>query len=380
LRGLFGGYHGGFVFLPYHQLIKDYSDLEGRDIWELDLELTAPEIEKLLLYIYEFDANYIDYTFLNKNCAGILEFLIYQIKDESFAKPINIKPWRIPLESFKNIAAILKNKKYKYLPSLKTQLSNWEPRLTSKDKELIRTEKFTKEFSNLSPRALDYLLLEKKINSENDDTYYTQLLQARAKLPVDTDPEPASRLMPAAERSKTSLISVVGDEKDWGVDVELLTEKFIYGYSLSEINFLNFKLRTSDSKTYRLSEFQLFNFLAGEPIHFLKQPLSYGGGVNYKDEIGAGVYLNVGMLYKWRDWVYLPKIQTEGSKNNSKIFPAADLFYFHWSANYKMAVNPFEVSIEAQKTIDGLYGIHLKSLYSLEVNAYTHGISIGIFF
>ena len=53
LKGLFGYYSGGFVFLPYHQIIKDYSDLEGRDIWELNLQMTDAQIRQILTFLYD---------------------------------------------------------------------------------------------------------------------------------------------------------------------------------------------------------------------------------------------------------------------------------------------------------------------------------------
>ena len=34
LKGLFGGYPGVFSMLPYYLKVREYSDLEHRDLWE----------------------------------------------------------------------------------------------------------------------------------------------------------------------------------------------------------------------------------------------------------------------------------------------------------------------------------------------------------
>ncbi|MBD3830316.1 MAG: DUF4105 domain-containing protein, partial [Arcobacter sp.] len=68
-KGLFGEYEGRYSILPYYEKIKEYNNLEQRDIWEYDLDLTQDEIDKLVLHTYELKDSYSDYFFFKENCS-----------------------------------------------------------------------------------------------------------------------------------------------------------------------------------------------------------------------------------------------------------------------------------------------------------------------
>lgn len=75
-RGLFGGYPGRFSLQPYYQKIQEYTRLENRDMWEYQLDLSGPEIDRLLRHVWELrDINF-DYYFFDENCSyRLLELL-----------------------------------------------------------------------------------------------------------------------------------------------------------------------------------------------------------------------------------------------------------------------------------------------------------------
>jgi len=52
-KGIFGGYDGFFSVTPYYQRVKEYSDLENRDIWEYELSLNKSEVQLLVLHLWE---------------------------------------------------------------------------------------------------------------------------------------------------------------------------------------------------------------------------------------------------------------------------------------------------------------------------------------
>jgi len=68
-RGLFGGYPGNFNIVPYHTKIKEYSDLENRDIWEYSLNLNDDEIERMMRHLWELKSIRFDYFFMSENCS-----------------------------------------------------------------------------------------------------------------------------------------------------------------------------------------------------------------------------------------------------------------------------------------------------------------------
>ena len=59
--GLTGGYPGTYSVEPYHQLVKIYSDIENRDIWEYQLDFSTAEVEHMLTHLWELRGHHSDY-------------------------------------------------------------------------------------------------------------------------------------------------------------------------------------------------------------------------------------------------------------------------------------------------------------------------------
>jgi hypothetical protein len=384
LKGLFGQYPGGFVFLPYHQLIKDYSDLEGRDIWEIDLELDQVARRRLLLFIYEFDSNYVDYTFMNNNCAGILERLIDYVQRRPVKTGLQMKPWTMPLEIFLNVSSGLKEKKFFYRPSLKTQLLQMDERLTESQRMQIRSGSNLGNYSSLDGRGLDYVILDKKINGpDSDEDQYLKLLTARSRLPIDDEAPDQVGKLPEKKvdlRSRTSSVGLVGGNEGTGLDIKLLNEKLIYRNSLSEINIFNFHFRTDRNKQPVLAEGEIFNFLAGEAVSFLKSPMSYGGGLFYRNKRELVLEATAGYMLNLKDWIYFPKLHFVGDKFRTELYPEVDVFYFNTVVNLKLNVQPKEYGLETFRFIKTNYSIQLNAVYDTLYKEATYSASVSYFY
>ncbi len=76
-KGLSGGYPGYFSLLPYYDKVREYNDLESRDMWEYELTLTPEEIGRMMRHLWEVGSVPFDYYFLKQNCSyrllGLLE-------------------------------------------------------------------------------------------------------------------------------------------------------------------------------------------------------------------------------------------------------------------------------------------------------------------
>ncbi|MBJ6725991.1 DUF4105 domain-containing protein [Geomonas sp. Red875] len=81
-RGIFGGYRGYYSLLPYYLKVKEYSDLEHRDMWEYPLKLSQPEVRRMLAHLWELQKIYSDYYFFDENCSYNLLFLIDAARPE----------------------------------------------------------------------------------------------------------------------------------------------------------------------------------------------------------------------------------------------------------------------------------------------------------
>src|SRR5579884_3918339 len=78
VKGIFGGYKGYFSTVPYYLKVQEYRDIENRDIWEYRLNLTQPQIRRLLMHAWELGNAYFDYFFFKENCSyHLLSLLEY---------------------------------------------------------------------------------------------------------------------------------------------------------------------------------------------------------------------------------------------------------------------------------------------------------------
>ncbi|MDP2804902.1 MAG: DUF4105 domain-containing protein [Gallionellaceae bacterium] len=104
VRSLFGGYPGSFVFVPYYMKMREYSDLENRDLWEYQTNLSGAEIDRMLAFVWEQSFTYMDYYFFDDNCALML-LASFEAARPSLDLIAQAKPWYIPLDMVKLVQA-----------------------------------------------------------------------------------------------------------------------------------------------------------------------------------------------------------------------------------------------------------------------------------
>lgn len=75
-KGIFGGYPGKIHIVPYHEKIKEYNDLENRDIWEYQLNLSPFEVVNMMRHVWELKDIEFDYFFMTENCSYRLMSLL----------------------------------------------------------------------------------------------------------------------------------------------------------------------------------------------------------------------------------------------------------------------------------------------------------------
>lgn len=68
-KGLTGGYPGLFSLMPYYEKVKEYSDMENRDLWEYQLSLTPDEVHLLISHLWELRSVEFPYYFSTRNCS-----------------------------------------------------------------------------------------------------------------------------------------------------------------------------------------------------------------------------------------------------------------------------------------------------------------------
>lgn len=81
-KGVFGGYAGVFSVVPYYDKVNEYSDIENRDIWEYQLNLTSSEVERLLEHVWELGHTWFRYYFFHENCSYNLLSLLDVVRPQ----------------------------------------------------------------------------------------------------------------------------------------------------------------------------------------------------------------------------------------------------------------------------------------------------------
>lgn len=134
-KGIFGYYKGYFTILPYYEKIKEYNDLEHRDIWEYRLNLSEDEVSKMLLHLWELKEIYSDYYFFDENCSYSLLFLLEAARP-SLHLTDAFGSWVIPIDTLKVMQNHGLIDKVEYRPSKGTRIRHIASLLDDKGQDL----------------------------------------------------------------------------------------------------------------------------------------------------------------------------------------------------------------------------------------------------
>ncbi len=102
-RGIFGGYRGHFSVLPYYVKVREYNDLESRDLWEYRLALTPDQIDWLLRHAWELGSTYFDYYFFGENCSYHLLSLL-EVANPELRLLERFPVWTLPTDTVRVVA------------------------------------------------------------------------------------------------------------------------------------------------------------------------------------------------------------------------------------------------------------------------------------
>jgi len=100
LLGLSGGFPGKFSVVPYYTKLREYAQMENRDVWEYTLNISQDEISFILMHVYELAPSYFDYYFFTENCS----YHLLSLLDVSFAEnrlTDNFNGWTIPVDTLR---------------------------------------------------------------------------------------------------------------------------------------------------------------------------------------------------------------------------------------------------------------------------------------
>ncbi len=297
-QGLFGGYEGRYSVLPYYKKIKEYNNLERRDIWEYTLNLDEEELVRLLTHLYELKDIYADYFFFTENCSYNLLWLLEVARsDTHLVEQFSIKA--IPIDTIRAV------KKAGFIEDV-----HFRPSKTKKIKSLMLEEKRAKGALKEAYKAeLGVELLQlKRTQKKIEKKPYVRELMARLKkrsmlatLPK-LDIKPPENPLLAHKSARVTLGFDNEKEIEFGMklafhDIYDLEKGFISG---AYIDFFHLLLSKSKSGDVKLENLNLLNINSYAPRDSVFKPLSWGvtiGAEDFRDEIYMKLTGEVGVTY-----------------------------------------------------------------------------------
>ncbi len=292
-RGIFGGYNGKYSILPYYEKIKEYNDLEQRDIWEYELNLTPQQIQTMVLHIMEIRQFSADYFFFSENCSYNILWLLEVARDDiDLTSQFGLSA--IPIDTLRAVDAAGLVTRDHYRPSARKQinarLGRVEDKQTlqfvlSQEHDLTLLDGLSKaQRSNALELAVGLLQLRQREN-EIERTLYSRrllkLLRERSRLglmPKLKIPRPASPLQGHLSRRLS-----LGWQRSAGENSLLLGIKPAYhdsadseyGYlSGAFISFAEFILRANDQGN-RLEQLKLVDIQSYALQDRIFRPISW---------------------------------------------------------------------------------------------------------
>jgi hypothetical protein len=105
VKGLAGGYQGRFSTDPYYVKIQQYTNLESRDLWEYELNLSTKDIDRLMNHLWELGSAGMAYFFLNRNCSyQLLPLLEAADPDLNLSQPFQFRA--IPIDTLRAVIQV----------------------------------------------------------------------------------------------------------------------------------------------------------------------------------------------------------------------------------------------------------------------------------
>jgi hypothetical protein len=300
VKGLLGGYPGAFSVAPYYLKVRDYSDLENRDIWEYQLDFTTQETRRMLMHLWELRTTHFDYYFFDENCSYHLLALI-QTARENLDLTSGFDLYAIPSDTVKRIVSTKGLvTSITYRPSQFAVLSFRFRNLSDKDFNLVNQlakGEITPEHPALAAEPvqtraklleLSYELLLFRMHKEGNNSpelqnRSQQLLLARSQIDVISPP---TKVIPPQYRpdqgheSAQASISAGNSDSNGFVDLQIraayqdlldLDQGFVKG---AQIKFFDTVLRISDDHG-RLERFTAVDIFSLTPRSRIQNSLSW---------------------------------------------------------------------------------------------------------
>lgn len=360
-KGLFGEYEGRYSILPYYEKIKEYNNLEQRDIWEYDLDLTQDEIDKLVLHTYELKDSYSDYFFFKENCSyNVLWLLEVARPSLDLVSQFDFKT--VPLDSIKILQKynLIKNtnfryssmRKMKFILNEKIENKEYVKGFIKEDNELNNSLSTEDKISYLDLK-ISYLQYQRANNEYDKDEYlkkYLQLLKERSsyKQASTYDIKTPFNPIDSHDSARVSFFYNNNDSFEFSAkpvynDMYDISDGYLQG---AYIDFFDVNIKKEKDENARLDRFTLLKIKSLAPQDLIFKPISWGIDVGYEHFKQRNDYLKVkpeiGVTFgQNRDFIYLMAGSNLYYKNSEQLYSIGSTIGFITNRfdNLKLGIN-----------------------------------------
>lgn len=184
VKGIFGGYDGGFSQIGYYFHNHNYGETELRDLWEYPLELSPDDTRLIVNHAWEVLGMRYTYYFFRRNCAFRMAELL-EMAEQVDIIPAN-RPWTIPQSVIQSFDSAKKDSpvtsEVRYHPSRQSRLHHRFQQLSVAEQSIL--EKVIADSTLLNSADFDTLPLTSQyaiIDTALD--YYQFALRSKAGEP-----------------------------------------------------------------------------------------------------------------------------------------------------------------------------------------------------
>lgn len=373
IKGMVGSYPGRFTVMPYYRKVRQYNDIESRDIWEYPLNFNPSEVHRILLHLWEMQRADFDYYFLDENCSYQLLALL-QVGREQLDLVSEFDLVAIPSDTVKTLVEHQLIEEPVYRESFGTRLFDQYKQLTPNqfDAAVLAKQGTFPTPAQFTPKQraavlefayewLNFELYDESLDRDETAKRLTQLLQARSQLKVSSPftPTPTPQVSPEQGHGSSRIgagyqISESSDNNaltlEWRASYHDLLDHQLGYIPGAKINFFDAQLNYNNDKNLTLDHLDLINAQALAPSNQIFDSLAWNIRLAYEhlgQENWERSFLKLGFGKAWGDaseWHYYHLVSGElshGEFTNHNITAGIGLdngIYYSVNDEHKLGV------------------------------------------
>lgn len=358
VKGILGGFKGRFKLMPYYYKIREYNDMESRDLWDYKLNLTKEDIDFFVAHLFEMEYVHFDYYYFDENCSyHILSFInaikpewklteslsyfvppvdtIYALKGKDIIRDISYRPSKYKsLEKHLEMFNKKEFKLFKKLAANKIEPSSLPANLKEKEKVNILDAysdyieyKYAKDIGQKNENYKRVLAKKIDINLSRSLIKNTKSSIKDYTNEFKNSPEKGHK----TRRVQFSLFSsdhYIKEQTGYEFQFRFALHDFLENkkgyipYATSELGKLTFS--QNSEQNFRVDNFTVANVEALRPLNSLEKDLSWRFQLGVKDLIerrkqDAAIFIDVSLGYSIlvKDTVFSLLLRTENNLHNS---------------------------------------------------------------